>query len=392
MKIRYLSLLSGCLLAVSCGTEPTPPEDSLADVESIFGDRLPVRPPLSYASSAPGYIENDLLLGEEIDDKLATLGRVLFYDSTLSLNRTISCSSCHQQQAAFGDPSGLSVGLDGGQTGRQSMRLVNIRFGEDPRMFWDERADDLHDQVTQPIQDHIEMGFSGTGNQPGIDSLERRLATLDHYKALFDWAFEETTVITEQHIATALEQFVFSIESFDSRFDDERMNAASDANPFPNFSASENRGKQLFLSPPQINPQGIRTGGGAGCAGCHRPPEFDIIASSHNNGVDHQAGNPAGFDTTNTRSPSLRDVLGPDGQPNTPMMHTGDFWEFTTIVEHYNEVIPDVNNTTVDTKLVRGNNRIQLELTTTEREDLENFIKTLTGSNIYVDKRWSSPF
>ena len=34
-------------------------------------------------------------------------------------------------------------------------------------MFWDERAVSLNDQVTQPIQDHIEMGFSGLQGQPG---------------------------------------------------------------------------------------------------------------------------------------------------------------------------------------------------------------------------------
>ena len=113
---------------------------------------------------------------------------------------------------------------------------------------------------------------------------------------------------------------------------------------------------------------------------------------SGNNGVDKEAGNPAGFDTTNTRSPSLRDVFGPNGGVNTPMMHTGNFLEFTTIVEHYNEVIPDVNNRTVDGRLVRGLTSVKLELTSTERADLEAFVRTLTGSNMYSDERWSSPF
>ena len=113
---------------------------------------------------------------------------------------------------------------------------------------------------------------------------------------------------------------------------------------------------------------------------------------SGNNGIDKEAGNPAGFDTTNTRSPSLRDIFGINGQINTPMMHTGNFLEFTTIVEHYNEVIPDVNNRTVDGKLVRGLTTVKLELTTNERADLEAFVKTLTGNNIYINERWSSPF
>ena len=148
----------------------------------------------------------------------------------------------------------------------------------------------------------------------------------------------------------------------------------------------------FFLQAPQLNSQNVRVGGGAGCAGCHRPPEFDIDPLSQNNGVDTEAGNPAGFDTSNTRSPTLRDIFGPNGIVNTPMMHTGGFLEFTTVIEHYNQVIPDVNNTSVDPRLNRGAASVKLELTYLERDALEAFIKTLTGSNLYTDVRWSSPF
>jgi cytochrome c peroxidase len=74
------------------------------------------------------------------------------------------------------------------------------------------------------------------------------------------------------------------------------------------------------------------------------------------------------------------------------MMHTGYFLEFTTIIEHYNEVIPDVNNTTMDPRLAKGPSVVKMELTTSEREDLESFVMTLTGSALYSDVRWSSPF
>ena len=237
------------------------------------------------------------------------------------------------------------------------------------------------------------MGFSGTGDQPGLDSLLAKLQGLPYYSELFDWAFEQEGVtINKQRLAQALEHFVSSIESFDSRFDEGFAAAGDIQGQYSNFTPSENRGKLLFRVPPQLDNQNIRTAGGAGCAGCHRPPEFDIDPMSGNNGVDQEAGNPAGFDTTNTRSPSLRDIFGPDGQINTPMMHSGNFLEFTTIVEHYNEVIPDVNNRTVDSRLVRGLTPVKLEFTSTERTDLEAFIKTLTGHNVYTDERWSSPF
>ena len=161
---------------------------------------------------------------------------------------------------------------------------------------------------------------------------------------------------------------------------------------YSNFTTAENRGKFLFRVPAQLDNQNVRMAGGAGCAGFQSPPEFDIDPMSGNNVVDKEAGNPAGFDTTNTRSPSLRDLFGPDGEINTPMTHTGNFLEFTTIVEYYNEVIPDVNNRTVDGRLIRGLTSVKLELTSIERTDLEAFIKTFTGSNMCSDERWSSPF
>jgi cytochrome c peroxidase len=388
---RYAFIL-GILILAACGRTGEGAYE-LDAAYTYLGADFPLEPPLDYSSTAPDYITRDNRLDGDVDNRKATLGRVLFYDKQLSLNNSIACGSCHIQAHAFGDTSQQSIGLDGGLTSRQSMRLVNTRFADLPAMFWDRRAVNLEDQVTQPIQDHIEMGFSGIGDQPGIDSLLVKLSQLDYYPQLFDWAFQqEGTSINEQHMAVALEHFVSSIESFDAKFDEGFVQVDGVQNPFPNYTTAENSGKSLFLIPPQLDNQNVRTGGGAGCAGCHRPPEFDIDPMSGNNGVDKEAGNPAGFDTTNTRSPSLRDIFGPSGTINTPMMHTGNFLEFTTIVEHYNEVIPDVNNRTVDGRLVRGLTSVKLELTSTERADLEAFIRTLTGSNMYSDERWSSPF
>ena len=380
------------LLSVSCnlGGQGTSDVD-FQEIRSNFGSDFPVEPPLDYQSKAPSYVQLDNRIGAAIDDKKATLGRVLFYDKNLSFNNSIACASCHQQTAAFGDTSSRSIGLDGGLTGRQSMRLANLRFSSEGKMFWDERAISLNDQVTQPIQDHIEMGFSGLQGQPGMNSLLTKLDSIPYYNELFSWAFGNKSA-SEAFIAEALTDFVSSIESFDSKYDQGVQTSGTINGPFSNFTVEENHGLELFLTPAQLNSSGIRTGGGIGCAGCHSPPEFSIGAGIHNNGVDHVAGDPSGFDTTNTKSPSLRDVLNSSGTPNTPMMHTGDFLEFTTIIEHYNEVIPDVNNTTMDPRLAKGPSVVKMELTTSEREDLESFVMTLTGSALYSDVRWSSPF
>ena len=386
------ALSTVALLLTSCGkTEPTATEPFEA-VYATFGTSVPVEPPYSYESQAPAYIQKDNRGGVAIDNKKATLGRVLFYDKSLSDNKTIACGSCHQQAFAFSDTAQRSIGLNGGLTGRHSMRLVNNRFAIEQKMFWDERAIDLEAQVVQPIQDHIEMGFSGTNGQPGVSELVTRLQSLTYYRELFAWVYDGDSTVTLDKMGEALTDFVNSIESYDAKFDDGYTNQAALTQPFSNYTSQENQGKALFLAPPNVDVNGIRTGGGAGCAACHQPPEFDIDPNSRNNGVDHVAGDPASADFTNTRSPSLRDVIGPNGQPNGPMMHTGDFIEFKTVIEHYNEVIPDVNNNTLDLRLRRGPNRLQLELTATERTALEAFVKTLTGSNVYTDARWSDPF
>ena len=196
----------------------------------------------------------------------------LFYDKKLSANNTISCASCHKQQFAFGDTAVQSLGLTGGLTGRHSMRLINTRFSTEVKFFWDERASSLEDQTSRPIQDHVEMGFSGTLGDPDIDSLVRKLNDIGYYNRLFEFVYGDT-VITEGRIQNALAQFIRSIQSFDSRYDAGRAMVANDGANFPNFSTLENLGKSLFLAPPPT---------GAGCQGCHRAPEFDIHPNSRN--------------------------------------------------------------------------------------------------------------
>ena len=127
----------------------------------------------------PNYIQEDNLPNEnQISDEGATLGRILFYDNNMSANNTVSCASCHKQEKAFGDDATQSIGLSGGLTGRHSMRLINSRFSNEEKFFWDERASSLEDQTTKPIQDHIEMGFSGTNGDGDINDLISKLTAV----------------------------------------------------------------------------------------------------------------------------------------------------------------------------------------------------------------------
>lgn len=338
---------------------------------------------LNYSNQPlPDYINRENTVGNAITDAGATLGRVLFYDKNLSANLAVSCSSCHQQEFGFSDPLVQSAGLYGGLTGRSSMRLVNARFGTESRFFWDERAITLEDQTTQPIQDHIEMGFSGTMGDMSFDDLLERLSNLPYYRDLFTFVYGDGQ-ITEERIQMALAQFIRSIQSFDSPFDEGLSQVNNAAVNFPNYTDQENLGKRLFLGPPNQ--------GGAGCQACHQAPEFGIVSNSNNNGVIGVAGSDEGQDLTNTRSPSLRDLVNPQGVLNGPMMHTGSFTSLMQVIEHYNDISLNPN---LDNRLRGGPNGQgqNLNLTDNEKAALVAFLETLTGSNVYTDERWSDPF
>jgi cytochrome c peroxidase len=364
MKRNTLAMLIVSSIATAAGT---------IDLDNLFDYEAQTKPTYIIKDNTPN--------NNTISDEVATLGRVLFYDKKLSLNSTIACASCHQQQFAFGDTSRLSVGLNGELTNRHSMRLVNARFSNEAKFFWDERATSLEDQTTRPIQDHLEMGFSNTNGTPDLDSLIRRLENIDYYQRLFTFAFGDAT-ITETRIQQALAQFVRSIQSFDSKYDIGRAQVNNDAQPFPNFTQQENQGKQIFLAPP---PQG-----GAGCQGCHAAPEFDIDPNSLNNGVTASA---KVQDLTNTRAPSLRDLVNPDGLLNGPLMHNGNFVSLMSVINHYDAIPPQVGNTNLDPRLRGPNQQLQnLQLTQNEKDALVAFLRTLTGTAIYTEEKWSNPF
>lgn len=360
------------------------------NVVATFGTNIDLNNLENYANqSIPNYITKNNTGTNFITDKGATLGRVLFYDKNLSSNNQISCASCHQQANAFSDTKIASDGVNG-TTERHSMRLINNRFARETKFFWDERASSLEFQTTQPIRNHIEMGFSGTNGDLDFNSLITKLTAIPYYKELFNFVYGSNE-ITEERIQLALAQFVKSIQSFDSKYDLGRAQVTSDNMPFPNFTAQENNGKNLFLTPPVFNASGSRTGGGLGCAGCHAAPEFDIDPNSLNNGIGASIN--GGPDFTITRAPSLRDLVKTNGSTNGQMMHTGVITTLQAAIGHYGNLTnAAINNPNLDPRLKPNGFGQQLHLNATEVDAVMAFLKTLSGTNVYIDKKWSSPF
>jgi cytochrome c peroxidase len=359
-------------------------------VEAEFGSSINLQNLANYANQViPTYITKNNAQGNLITDKGATLGRVLFYDKKLSSNNTISCSSCHIQANAFGDVAVASQGVNG-TTGRHSMRLINVRFANEAKFFWDERAMNLEIQTTMPIKDHGEMGYSGQNGDQSFPDLIVKLNAVGYYRELFKFAYG-TEEITETKIQSALSQFIRSIQSFDSKYDTGRALAPNDGAPFANFTAQENQGKNLYLTPPIFNASGVRTSGGLGCAGCHRAPEFDIDPNTRNNGIIGTIGG-VGIDVANTRAPSLRDLVKLDGTTNGPMMHTGVITSLQQAIGHYGTINIAPGNNNLDPRLRPGGVGQQLNLTSTEVNAVVAFLRTLSGSDVYTNPKWSNPF
>lgn len=317
----------------------------------------------------------------------ATLGRVLFYDRNLSKQQQTSCATCHQQALGFSDQALQSPG-DAGPTRRHSMSLINARFYQPGRFFWDERASSLEQQVLMPIQDATEMGLT-------LTELNERLEALPYYPALFTAAFGDSR-ITSDRVSAALAQFIRSIVSVNSRYDTARAFVNSPIADFPSFTAEENLGKSLFFR---------RTADRINCSGCHISEAFvspsfpanapaGLTSSIQVNGLDAVSTDDLGVaeatgnarDIGKFKAPSLRNIA-----LTAPYMHDGRFATLAQVIAHYSTGIqPHVN---LANALKDANGQpIQSQFSDAETQALLAFLATLTDTSVTQDRKFSDPF
>ena len=354
----------------------TPP--SVSAVLNIDLANLPDYQPanlLAYYDTTVSALDNTPIDNAN-SNRIALLGRVLFYDRQLSVNASISCASCHKQAFGFDDDKRFSTGLSGAAfTSAHAMRLGNIRYWRPGTMFWDRRAASVEAQAIQPIINPIEMGWdAGAG---GITALVTRLQTLPYYQELFAFAFG-SAVISEARIGQALAQFQRGMISSNSRCDSAYAQVFSPAAAnralnvtLPGFTDAENRGRQLFMTG-----QG---NGGAGCATCHVPPTFALAANSQSNGLD--AG-----ETRIFKSPSLKNVGA-----SRAFMHDGRFATLVEVVEFYNSGIQA--GPSLDNRLrVPGGGPQRLGLSAADKAAIVAFMQTLNDPVLAADAKFASPF
>jgi cytochrome c peroxidase len=304
-----------------------------------------------------------------LTDNGATLGRVLFYDTRLSVNNTMSCGSCHEQKRAFSDPKRVSKGFEGQLGDRNAMSLVNLRYYPRGRFFWDERARSLEEQVLMPIQSKVELGQD-------LNRLLEILSKDGRYPELFSKAFGDSA-ISRERLSRALAQFLRSMVSYQSKYDKCLAKARSVRSDFEGFTAQENQGKTLFLR---------------NCANCHMPrgqAAHFIMIRPLNNGLDEDTKSSDGgvgdltLNGTQVglfKSPSLRNV-----EFTAPYMHDGRFTTLEAVIDHYSTGVKRHPN-------LNGRLRRRPNFTTEQKAALVAFLKTLSDKKFIEDPKLSDPF
>lgn len=321
-----------------------------------------------------------------ITNRLAELGRVLFYDKNLSLNNSTSCGSCHKQQHGFADNQQFSRGLMGKLSTRNTSSLISTPFLGASAFFWDGRAANIDDAVLMPVLNQDEM------HAIDLQYLPEKLNKLSYYPQLFQNAFG-TPEINVPRIRQALAEFINVMISVSSRV---------------------NSGNGAALSPDEIQGEALFKGK-AKCYNCHVGQDFAGYdgSSFFNIGLDYEYPDKGRYLITGQQKhkgvfklPSLRNVA-----ESAPYMHDGRFGTLREVIDHYDHGIK--NNPQLSYRLrnipqsvlqnLPPNVMIEdmdfsmyppqsLNLTEIEKRQLEAFLRAMSDPAMLYDAKYSDPF
>lgn len=172
------------------------------------------------------------------------LGKLLYFDTRLSVNNDISCNSCHNLSTFGVDNLPVSPGDKGQKGERNSPTVLNAAMHAS--QFWDGRAKTIEEQAGMPVLNPVEMGV------PDEKFLEEKLSKIELYQTMFAEVFAgEQQPITYSNIEKAIGAFERTLLT-PSRFDD-FLQGNDEA-----LSAEEVKGLKVFMD--------------AGCNSCHSGP------------------------------------------------------------------------------------------------------------------------
>ena len=282
----------------------------------------------------------------------AELGRLLYYDTRLSADNTVSCGTCHTPAFAYTDGQPNSKGIRGQRGGRSAPSVINRAYSL--AQFWDGRAATLEEQAKGPIQNPIEMGETHEG-------VVKKLNGIAGYRSLFKKVYGSEEIDIDR-VAMAIATFERIVLSGNSAYDKYKAGNKTA------MSASQIRGLDVYLNK-------------AKCDGCHEGINF-TANSYHNIGVGMDKPNPDEGRSAVTKNaadwgafktPTLRDI-----SRTAPYMHDGSLKTLEEVVDFYDK--GGIPNKNLDEKIKK------LNLTEQNKKDLVAFMKALDGTSLQAHK------
>ncbi len=138
------------------------------------------------------------------------LGRKLFFDRRLSINRTMSCAMCHVPEQGFANwEMSTAVGVEGRSVKRNAPTVINVGYMR--TLFHDGRDTSLETQFIGPIVALNEM------SNPSAGHVVSQLQDLPDYQPLFDAAFQGPASL--DRIGMALGAYQRSLSGGNTPFD-----------------------------------------------------------------------------------------------------------------------------------------------------------------------------
>ena len=349
-------LVSTVIIVWSCNKE----KDTVTPATTVYVD-LPAKTDVYYNS-----LSINMGLPPDSLNRIATLGRVLFYDTRLSMNNGVACASCHKQELGFADNAQFSRGFEGKLTGRNSPG-INGLFPSG-FLFWDGREQVLNNLIMRPISNHVEMGMDD------LTELPARLSKLSYYAPLFKKAFGSEEVTLDK-VSMAVSTFVRAIGGI------------SLTKPFINdtagMSALQIKGKLLFDT--VYNCGSCHIGGGnGGYGGSSELLDIGLDAVYTDKGRGAISGQK--MDMGKFKVPGLTNVA-----VTAPYMHDGRYKSLNEVLEHYSHNISNSPNLSERLRDKQGQAR-RMNITESDKKAIIAFLGTLTDHNTNSDPKFANPF
>ena len=144
-----------------------------------------------------------------VDIRKVILGNMLYHDTRLSVDNTVSCATCHPLNTAGVDNKQFSEGVKGQIGGVNAPTVFNAHYNF--VQFWDGRAATLAAQAGGPPLNPIEMGHTS------FDDICKALSADKAFEKAFMEVYPEG--FTEATITDAIQEFERTLITPNSKFD-----------------------------------------------------------------------------------------------------------------------------------------------------------------------------